>query len=381
MGPIPYLNLITDYHLRSGSHISPGQHGYSRICVKYTERLLNLTNLKYKQPFNGEDYSHSIIIDSVKVRLLERGLSTMLKKDNKNVAIGKSQQIGGCLEWLPNDDRFWTYDKKASIRALFIERMGHLLPRQSVNPRAFAAVHLPSKIGGYGLGFKDELQKWLYLSPEPHQWLIAKAAMGLNVKEDLKIFRKLNSNTSVRGVERILEYQQEIIDRLSDYPTYINAISWWELKSQFPSENQNAKFTIAKAADAGILSIEEFAKRVTRGNLFQELLLGKKDLTVFNTNKYVDTYKKLVWPYCEKEGFSDWEIPLLTTKEIAVAIDEMVPTWYFDTNQITTFDIGTIDPDTGEETYEFVDGTYTSMFTKGLPSLSIPTYRLGIRSD
>jgi len=141
MGPIPYLNLITDYHLRAGSHISPGQHGYSRICVKYTERLVNLQNLQYKQPFNREDYSRSIIVDSVKVRLLERGQSTMLKKDNKNVAIGKSEQLGGCLQWLPTDNRFWTYTKKASIRALFVERMGSLLPRQSVNPRAFAAIH------------------------------------------------------------------------------------------------------------------------------------------------------------------------------------------------------------------------------------------------
>jgi len=380
MGPIPYLNLITDYHLRAGSHISPGQHGYSRICVKYTERLVNLQNLRYKQPFNREDYSRSIIVDSVKVRLLERGQSTMLKKDNKNVAIGKSEQLGGCLQWLPTDNRFWTYTKKASIRALFVERMGSLLPRQSVNPRAFAAIHLPSKIGGYGLGLKDELQKWLALAPEPHRWLISKASVGINVKKDLKIFRKLNTNTSSRGVESILDYQQKIIDQLSDYPTYINAISWWELKQQFPDPTNNAKRTIALAADSGILSIEEFAKRVTRGNLFQELLLGKKDLKVFNTRKYTETYRNIVWKYCEQEGMADWsDYPVLTSSEIAKVIDEMVPQWYFDINQITTFDIGLYDPDTGEETYEFVDGTYDSMFTKGLPSLSIPPRKLGIR--
>jgi hypothetical protein len=379
-GPITYLNLLTSYHLKAGSHISPGQHGYSRVCVKYTERLLNITNLKYKEPFNKRDYSLSIIVDSVKVRLLERGQSTMIKKDNKNVAIGKSEQLGGCLEWLPIDDRFWTYSKKASIRALFVERMGPLLPRESVNPRAYAAIHLPSKVGGYGLGLRCELQKWLALSPEPHRWLISKAHAGINVKRDLKIFRILNTNTSTRGVEAIADYQQEIVDRLSDYPTYINAISWWELKDRFPSPNDNARETIALAADDGILSIEEFAKRVTRGNLFQELLMGSKKPKVFNTHKYVDTYQKVVWPYCEKEGMTDWsDYPSLTSKEITKVINEMVPQWYFDINQITTFDIGTLDPDTGEETYDFVDGTYVSMFIKGLPSLSVPPTKLGIR--
>lgn len=380
MGPNDYLDLVTNYHLRAGSHISPGQHGYSRICVKYTERLVNLQNLQYKEPFNREDYSRSIIVDSVKVRLLERGQSTMLKKDNKNVAIGKSEQLGGCLQWLPTDNRFWTYTKKASIRALFVERMGSLLPRQAVNPRAFAAIHLPSKIGGYGLGLKEELQKWLSLSPEPHRWLISKASIGINVRKDLKIFRKLNTNTSSRGVESILDYQQRIVDQLNDYPTYVNAISWWELKQQFPDPMNNAKRTIALAADANILSVEEFAKRVTRGNLFQELLLGKKDLKVFNTRKYVDTYRNIVWRYCEQEGMTDWEdYPVLTSSEIATVIDEMVPQWYFDISQMTTFDIGTYDPDTGDETYEFVDGPYDSMFTKGLPSLSIPPHKLGIK--
>jgi len=156
-GPTSYLDRITHNHELAGSHISRGQHGYSRRCVKYTERLLNLENLKYKEPFNKSDYSLSIIVDSVKVRLIEKGQSTMIKKDNKNVAIGKSGQLGGCIEWLPKDIRFFTESKKASIRALFVERMGDLLPRKATNPRAFAAIHLPTKIGGFGLGMKHEL--------------------------------------------------------------------------------------------------------------------------------------------------------------------------------------------------------------------------------
>jgi len=378
-GPLPYLKTITDIHIRCGSHISPGQHGYSRYCVKYTERLINLENLKYKRPFCVEDHNRSTIVDSVKVRLLERGQSTLLKKDNKNVAIGKSTQLGGCLEWLPKDDRFYTLNKIESIRALFVERMGSLLPRKAVNPKAFAAIHLPTTVGGYGLGLKSELKYYLERSPRPHHFLLSKAALGLDVRRDLRKFRQLNSNVSARGISCIQDYQEDLIDRLNEYPNYINAIHWTELRQQFPDPLGNARRTIALAANEGILSVEEFVRRATRGNLFQELLLGKESLKVFNTRKFTDTYYRL-WQYCESEGMADWpETCDLTSEEIATAIDQMVPQWYFDINQDTTVDVGTIDQETGEESYDFVEGSYIELYQKGLPSLTISPRRLGLR--
>jgi hypothetical protein len=381
-GPIPYLDRITYNHRLAGSHITPGQHGYSRRCVKYTERLLNLENLKYKEPFNREDYSRSIIVDSVKVRLLERGQSTMIKKDNKNVAIGKSQQLGGCIEWLPKDKRFFTETKKASIRALFVERMGDLLPRKAVNPRAFAAIHLPTKVGGYGLGMSHELQQFLRDSPEPHQGLIFKAHLGFNVKADLRIFRQLNTNTAVRGVESIQRLQEQIIDQLNDMPNMIDAIEWKEVRNRYPDPNFNARKTIALAADDGILSVEEFAKRATRGNLFQELLLGKKELKSFNTRPYVKTYGSRVWPYADDEGLLAYAkgADSLTNQEIASAIDQMVPQWYFDVNQPTAVDYGHWNPeDPDSETWEFGEATYISSYTQGLPSLGIAPHKIGIK--
>nr|UJQ92711.1 MAG: putative RNA-dependent RNA polymerase [Narnaviridae sp.] len=379
-GPRDYLNTITQIHLSVGSHIDPGKHGFSKICVKYTERIINLLNLKFGKVFDRDDYSRSTIVDSVKVRLLERGLSTMQKKDNKNVAIGKSTQLGGCLEWLPIDNRFYTETKKASIRALFVERMGCLLPRKASHPRAFAAIHLPTKVGGYGLGLKSELQQFLDRSPEPTQGLIYKSSLGLSVKEDLKIFRILNTNTSDRGVENIQQFQQKIIDQLSEYPQMINAISWEDLKQKFPDPLNNAKRTIALAADSGYLSIEEFAKRATRGNLFQSLLMGGKDLKIFNTFPFVQTYKNMVWPKAEDAGLLEYSGMSLTSEEIAIAIDSMVPQWYFDINQITTMDTGFWDPENPEtETWDFKDDTYINKYTEGFPSFDIGFKVLGLR--
>jgi hypothetical protein len=378
-GPLPYLESITQIHLDAGSNIDPGKHGYSRICVKYTERLINLLNLKYEKPFNPSDYSQSIIVDSVKVRLLERGKSTLQAKDNKNVAIGKSTQLGGCLEWLPIDNRFYTETKKESIRSLFVERMGSLLPRKAINPKAFAAIHLPTKVGGYGLGLKRELQKWVYLSPEPTKGLIYKAHLGLSVKEDLRYFRILNTNTSDRGVEDIQELRQRIIDQLSEYPGMINAISLLELKQKFPNEENNIKKTMALAMDSGYLSIEEFAKRATRGNLFQELLLGAKDLKVYNTRPYCSTYQKVTWNRAEAEGLLEYAKNFnLDQNQIEDAIWNMEPAWWFDINQITALDVGYWDGNPDTETWDFRDDTYINKYTQGLPSFDVGFKFLGL---
>jgi hypothetical protein len=395
-GPTPYLDLITAIHRSAGSHISDGQHGWSTRCVKYTERLLNLGNLQYGEAFNQGDYSRSIIVDSVKVRLLERGQSTMMKKDNKNVAIGKSAQLGGCLEWLPNDDRYYTYDKKDSIRALFIERMGELLPRKAKNPRAFAAIHLPTTVGGYGLGLKRDTKKWLLASPEPTQWLVFKLLQGNFVKKDLRVFRKLNTNTSRRGVTDLLQYQEDMVDELNRQlamawscnampgqamfaEQQLRAMDWWELKHKFPSDN--ARRTIALAADNNILSVEEFVKRATRGNLFQELLIGGKDLSVFNTNKYVHTYQKVVWPYYESK-IEPWDpkpnFSRNTSEQIATAISKALPMWFLDINQTTALEVLTTTP-TGAEEYHYQSGSFIKLHTQGLPSLNISPKRLGVR--
>jgi hypothetical protein len=257
--------------------------------------------------------------------------------------------------------------------------MGALLPSKALHPRAYQAIHLPTSVGGYGLGFDDEFKDILINCPEPHQWLLSKAMVGLNVKKELRIFRLLNTNTSTRGVESIQQFQQKIIDQLSDYPGMINAISWRELLLQFPTDDQNTRRTIAMAAEAGILSIEEFAKRATRGNLFQHLLLGTGPLKEFNTRPFVSTYK-YVWKRCEEELLDVYRLPeSFTSSDVAKAIRNIAPQWYFDINQTTTTDIGPYcevgDP---AEEYEFCDTTYIKKYTEGFPNLSIGKAFIGM---
>lgn len=380
VGPSRYLDKITENHRFCGSHISPGKHGYSRVCVKYTERLLNLRNLEYGKPFDPVMYGRSIIVDSVKIRLLERGQSTRLLKDNKNVAIGKSAQLIGCLEWIQQDPEYWPVGKIDSVRNLFIHRMGPLLPSKHLHPRAYAAVHLPQKWGGFGLGLRRELLGFWRSSPELHRWLFKKALTGVDMKDDLRVLRTLNSNVSARGVESIMDYKREIISQLTDYPSMVEAVNYRTLKERFPSPNDNAKYTMARAAEAHFMEFSDFADYVTRGNLFQELLIQKTPLRQFNTVPYCKGYQK-IWSRLLDEGIDAYDdADDLTEVQLKAVLSSTDPLWWFDVSQPTTADIGAMVGEDGEEEYDFVEMPYSKIFTGGFPTLKVGKRFLGFKN-
>jgi hypothetical protein len=340
-GPPKYLDMITKLHKKAGSHITPGQHGYSRVAVKYTERVINLKNLQYRQAFHRDNYELSTIVDSVKVRLMERGQSTMIQKDNRNVAIGKSGQLSGTLQWLPHDDRYWPRDKRVAIRNLFIERMGSLLPSRALHPRAYAAIHLPTRMGGFGLGFPDEIKDFLVRAPDPHRWLIAKASMGLCIREELRILRGLNTNTSVRGLPSQIVLEDKLLAEMNSCPARRGAITWKELQEKFPSVNCNPRETLALAAEDGWLSFEEQVRRITRPDIFVKLIMGLEKLSLYNTNTYTAQYQK-VWGVLESMGLQNYrsEFPEnITSKEIIYLVDSACPQWFSNTKADETMGI------------------------------------------
>jgi len=415
-GPLPYLQMITNLHLECGSHIDPGKHGYSRICVRYTERVLDLTNLgKNSREFDKADPTKSIIVDSVKVRLLEKGLSTGLKKDNKNVAIGKAKQLGGVISWLPDDPRLFPIGKIESIRELFIKRMGNLLPNENNNPRAFANIHLPQVLGGYGLGRPSETKVWLALSPEPTRYILAKKlsfqkfGFHQDLSRDLRIFAKLNHNTSVRGLESMTEYlearaeeeAQEPFRRspqgfgfrkitykgeLLSYEPYANRpyATWEDIKTSFRESGDSARKIIDRAANNNWISQSEYINRCSRGVLFNTLLQGQEKLKPFNTVPWVKTYQRHIWPWYEKEGGPSWdlsELDYLTNDEIISLINDLRGMWYVHTSARSTVRILREDQDDNGRFLleERLIGPRMEIETKGLPNLQISEDFLKIR--
>ncbi|ASA47364.1 RdRp [Wilkie narna-like virus 1] len=380
IGPKKYLELITNYHLLAGSHIDPGKHGYSQVAVKYTERILSVKNFRFKAPFDYDNYPKSMIVDSVKVRLLERGQSTMQKKDNKNVAIGKSRMMSGCLDWLPSDPAYWPSDKKISIRNLFINRMGPLLPSKSLHPKCYHSVQLPSILGGFNLGLKSEIYQAYTLAPPPIRWVLNKAAAGVDVTAELKILSLLNRNISDRGTDPLQEYRASIIDQLYSYPQLIGAITWKEILSKFPPQNDNVRWSIYAAREAHYLSIEEFAEWSTRGNTFVQLIMGRGKNNVFNTRPYVRTFAR-VWTELEALQTDLYGDSPLGEGEFNKTLRGLSRCLYFDTSQSTTIDIGYYKPDDPDrEEFEFVDATYLEAFDRMLPTLVVGKKFIGFRN-
>jgi len=204
--------------------------------------------------------------------------------------------------------------------------MGPLMPSKALNPRAYAAIHLPTVVGGFGLGFSDELLSWFRESPDPHHWILAKILLGGCSSKDLRIFRRLNLNTSSRGIESIQEAMDCVAERLNSTSRPTD-LSWYELQQKFPTERDNPRRLLATAELEGYLPVEEIAKRATRGDLFQALLCKREKLKIFNTRPFIETYKH-VWRLCEEENLDlykgiDWSS--LDNKIIATALKNVSP--------------------------------------------------------
>jgi hypothetical protein len=366
IGPIGYLKAITRNHEMAGSMISPGKHGYGRIAVKYTEKVLDLRQIRSRK-------LESIIIDSVKVRLLERGQSTQLAKDNKNVAIGKSEQLAKTLQWLP--DRLYPPGKVQSIRNLFIQRMGPLLPREHLNPRAFAAIHLPTLLGGYGLGGRN-VKKYLMAAPLPHRCLISKMILGVDVTEELKILSKLNRNITVRGAKNILDFETDYTIQINGLAKRYGAINWKEFKSKFPSDNN--RVSIAAGFRAGWMSVTDFVKQITRGQLFGSLLANPRSGKEFNTTPWVRQYQRC-WDELlvrvEDYGEPDWD--RYSDTDLYRLIESCNKMWFVDSNRENTFDLGEEETSSSPETYDFVTAPWLDGARRGAADLSVGKHFVG----
>jgi len=382
-GPRPYLKMVTDLHIASGSIISAEKHGFSQYCVKYCERLLNLRNLKYNTVHNKNHCEKSLMVDAVKVRLLERGQSTLAKKDNKNIAIGKSRALGEYLEWLSTDGSLYSETKLDSIRDLFIARMGGYLPSKFIHPKLYHIVYLPAKLGGFNLGNRE---KWFYhlkQAPVPYRWLLKKYRAGQPVSAELSLLSQLNTNVSKRGIKSIGALQDALLTQLREFPDMVNALTEAQLKARYPGGPFSLQEAAAFAAEEGIFSFEDFAEMVTRGTLFQELLLNREPLSIYNTRPITQTFKR-IWDGFTALGTDKFDSPWdneLDEMELYSLIAESSQRYFLDIRGPTSVDIGHWDPlDPDSETYDFIDVTMADTYTLKMPSLVTGLQFLGLTS-
>jgi hypothetical protein len=273
-------------------------------------------------------------------------------------------------------------NKVLSFRALFIKRMGELLPNERNNPRAYAQIHLPIEIGGYGLGFKSELLSWLVKSPYPTQCLISKALCGADVMESIKLLRTLNKNPTRRGIPQNDVWLEKVRSFLDDYYNQVESVTFFDIKKLYAKEDfdEPRQFLVAAYRD-GWMSHEDFVEFINRGNLFQELLLGRLSERIrFNTIRFVDGYRK-IWNRLSdlNSGFTPPDWSKQTLKEIFNLIMSFNRPFFVNTKFVTSFDQGHWDPnDPDSETYDFFDASIVDGFRKGLPNMEVGFTSLGV---
>nr|QGV56801.1 RNA-dependent RNA polymerase-like protein [Matryoshka RNA virus 1] len=369
IGPRPYLNYMTKFHLLSGSQIEGGVHGTSRIAVRYVERVLFIGNFSKRKPHDPKNYPESMIVETIKVRILERGYLLPIIKDNKNVAIGKSSTISACLKWMPKHP-LWPEWHKQMIRGLFVSRMGSWLPNLRKHPKCFNSIMLPKFFGGYGLAMSDLEEYTAYTkASRPLQWIIAAVCDDHpQWREGIRELSRLNRNLSKRGDTKCLKFEQDIIEQLM--MVLNDRLSWKQLEEKFPSPH-GPRGTVAEAQRAGYMSIRRFADEATRGVIFQNLVSEPHKISNFNTQPYRKTMG-IVWEKLEALGIDKCS-RILDSDEYRSTKTKVNVDFYFNTQEITCADIGFWDPDNPEtETWEFIDVSFEKLYTMNLPTLRIP---------
>jgi len=365
-GPYRYLDNITNTHIEYGSQISGDKHAKSSIAVKYCERMISVRNLPYTK---GKTYDQSPVVDSIKVRLLTRGQSTLITKDQKNVAVGKSAQLAKTLNWLPH-----TYDEGRirSIQNLFIARMKGLLPSES-DEAGFNSVCLPKILGGYSLGLSIDLKTHLSKSTYLIQCVANAIYLGDKPVESLKKLKKLNQNVSKRGIGELQDYAEEIKLHFNEYPSISGAIPANEIIQMYPSGGFLE--SMQKAEADGLMSVTTFAESVTRGNMFQELLNPATERLVFQTREWRQEYrsiKRVLQEEVEHYGIPDYDNFSIQTFNNRLKI--LGKEYFVRPDSLTTFDFGD-----GEDIFDFRDLKLLDGFLTGRPTLRCPPRSLGFK--
>jgi hypothetical protein len=267
--------------------------------VMYTEQVLyvrNLVNLVRFKEVNWKTQA-SIWQDGAKVRLLEKGLSVQLRKDDKNVAFGKAIQLSRTLLWQKPEFR-------KLVLNLFIKRMGNLLPSRWKYPKIWYQIQLPPELGGLNLGVGEEISSLLDNSPYPTKRLVAKILAGADVRQERKLLRTLNSNPVMRTslvykqkveffIERLEFCQSTGYEHIPGMGTRLK--KWWtwsELQARYPNA-RDPREILHEARSDGITSIEEYAMRAAREDLFWDLLQRTEKTNQFSTVPYPTRYERI----------------------------------------------------------------------------------------
>lgn len=145
--------------IKAGLKPSEDKWGIYKYGGPYCEQMLLHDNVSYAFP---PDQNNSVLLDSLRLRLLSRETKPTQGDEDRNPIFGKAKLFQKELDWTPE---FYT-GYKARARQLFLRNFKPLIRLEGVTPYN---LFLPSSLGGLGLKPVSE-DEWDFLTEEIPDW-------------------------------------------------------------------------------------------------------------------------------------------------------------------------------------------------------------------
>jgi len=383
VGPKGYLELITLRHRQSGSILSEGKHGLSKVAVRFCEKLIIVESLRvYKFKYGDWDttqWSHPFV-DSVKIRLLSPLSTTVITRNDHNAAIGKGSALGQILRYLPT---YLSEKWKVIVRERFFLRMGAFLPRKGgKSPRLYYQVLLPSSLGGMGLYISKEecfysmsqapliVQKLLHYRCNMEKYFDADYVLNqcftlLRKWLTLGSFRAYLSDSLEADTLRNLDLELAIKDTLevASFRTVFGLLSSGEKAEPFINDSIRLR---------GYAPIRDVVDLLKKGYLFQSILSEKVEQFSFKTTPLDKRFKE-IWNMIEtvsrplqlQDLSESFEIDPAKLGSFLANDDQL--TLYVQVDQILTIDYYS----KSEDRQITIQKSVIDQITSGLPLLKV----------
>jgi len=304
IGPITYLEYITDTLKKMGASLSIQKHNIFNKVAKYCEKLIDI---QFLTGYNNigkvyKDYMHSPWVESLKIRLLSPTSKTTEIVNERNIAIGKGLSLIKELRYLPEDlfPKSW----KLMILDRYFQRMKSLIPYKT---NTFWHLFLPEKFGGMNFisvvdsevvfNRLSDCSKWFLTNFEKIPKLKRRAISSLLRNNSFRGYVIPSERESVSDwLEATAIRQEENPPRFSELVIQRQRLSW--LLMDHPEVPANV--AVSRLKDLGWQSLNDLTDHLCRGIIFRDIFLGIAKPHVYNTEKLSKRFKKL-WELFESD--------------------------------------------------------------------------------
>jgi len=299
-GPESYLWRITENHNKWGSILSTDKHGSGDIVRLCEEVIIKPFKGMWLTAYPTEYvYEKSLIIDSIKLRLVTRACRPRDYNQDTNPAIGKGIAISEKLSQMVSSrrDRSW--------KKMVVQAFAHSYSRNLPQGKDLHHMWLPKAFGGLGLAIDDEdLVEHIKLSGNFTRIVMGAAS---NCFEDFdlgklrRMRRQLSALNSMKNHSHGFSFPSILQNSIDDYG--------WELACEamscnppitrqicdYPKYRSGKWINQPEIEKDGFMLEDKALKELSRGACFNEIFSAEKPVvTPFRPIPYKKRMKQVI---------------------------------------------------------------------------------------